>query len=227
MATEKKDPFIEALRDDTGARPPTRAAAQARLASSTRPATRPAARHARNEGHERPERLEVPRPSMNLSLDPRLLPLPLRAAFFFAVLMTLAMLAAPLVGRLVVGGRGLDNAMVTFARESGVSVMAMASTVPLLAAGLALLVYLNARRKVTHMRHAMSRGLLVGLLTWVLFAAWATRLWCLPQYFIPCYSKILTVSGLLGGGPILIAGLLGGFIVGRSVLKAKPKTILE
>ena len=157
----------------------------------------------------------------SLSLDWRQLPVPLQAGVVFALCFALATLLTPLIGRLVVGGRGLDEAMLSFAAESGVSAPMMAASAPLMAMAFAVVVYLNARRKVERIGQSVSRALLVVLLTWMAFGAWATRLWCLPVDYASCYSRILTVAGLLGGGPILIAGLVAGYVMGRLIVNRR------
>lgn len=154
-------------------------------------------------------------------LDLRQLPIPVLAGLIFALCVGLATLLTPLIGRLVIGGRGLDDAMLSFASESGVSATMMAAAAPLLAMGFAVLVYLNARRRVERIGQSVSRALLVVLLTWMAFAGWATNLWCLPADYASCYSRILTVAGLLGGGPVLLAGLVAGYVMGRVILKRR------
>lgn len=210
VATKKKDPFLEALSHDTVTRPRTRA-----MGRRTRPMTR---------------RMEYPAPrtsSVSFKLEWRQLPLPIQAAILFAALTGLGTLAAPLVASLIMGRRGLEYVIASFATESGVSTALLGGMVPMLAAGFALVIYFNARRKVQHMRQSMSRALLVGLLTWLSFSGWATKLWCLPIHYLSCYSKIVTVTGILAGGPVLLAGLLAGYWVGRTILKEKPKAEAE
>jgi hypothetical protein len=204
----KGDPFIDALTDDDATRPRTRTpTAGAKAAPDTRGqhAARPAARPA----------------GVSVSLSWAYLPIPLQAGAVFALCIGLATLLTPLIGRLIIGGRGLDDAMFTFAAESGVSAAMMAAAAPLLAATFAVAAYMNARRRVERIAQSVSRALLVVLLTWMMFGAWATKLWCLPVDYASCYSRILTVAGLLGGGPILLAGLIAGYWMGRLILKRR------
>lgn len=201
----KSDPFIDALSEDTQA---------------TRPRTR-ALRAGRAGAESRGKREGAATPRVSLSLDFRQLPIPVLAGLLFALCVGLAMLLTPLIGRLVIGGRGLDDAMLSFAAESGVGAPLMAAAAPLLAMVFAVLTYLNARRRVERIAQSVSRALLVVLLTWMAFAAWATKLWCLPLDYGSCYSRILTVAGLLGGGPVLLAGLIGGYVMGRVILKRR------
>ncbi len=207
MATKKKDPFIEALSENSAVRPHSRFRG---ASTGTRPLTRPV-RHG------------APRVSFSFSLDPRFLPIPMQAALLFAVCIGLGTLIAPLLGRLVVGSQGLDNVLASFASETGIGTLKMVLMVPGLAMVFAPFAYLSARRKVDRIGQSMSRALLVVLLVWMAFSAWATRQWCLPADYLPCYSKVVTVAGFLGGGPILLSGLIAGYLMGRIILKRKAK----
>lgn len=211
MATKKNDPFLDALSDDDDATRPTRTPLTGRKVD---PDTRG------RRGGKPGMRASAPT-RVTFSLDVRRLPIPLLAGLVFALSIGLATLLTPLIGRLIIGGRGLDEAMLSFASESGVSAPMMAAATPLLAMGFAIAVYVNARRGVERIGHSLSRALLVMLLTWMAFGAWATRLWCLPADYASCYSRILTVAGLLGGGPILLAGLIAGYVMGRLILKRR------
>ncbi len=205
MAIKKKDPFLDALSENTGAR------ANSRLKGSrTRPITR--------EMNYAQRRV-----SFSFSLDPRLLPIPLQAALMFAVCIGLGTLVAPLMGRFIVGSRGLDNVLASFASETGIGTLKMVLMVPALALVFAPFAYLKARRKVERIGQSISRALLVVLLIWIVFSAWATRQWCLPVDYLPCYSKVVTVTGFLGGGPILLSGLIAGYLMGRIILKSKAQ----
>lgn len=232
MAKKKDDPFLDALHDEgkTG-RPRTRTKSLKSRAGApmggapTRPltgvpthhpATRPATTHLAQYAKSGA--------GSGVNFELKQLPVPIKAAFFFGLYMGLATLLAPLMGRLIVGPRGLDNVMATFATETGVSTLMMGLAVPAIAMNFALVVYFRAKVKVVRMGQSLSRALLVGLLTWMSFSAWATHLWCLPADYGECYSKVLTVSGLLGGGPVLLAGLIAGYVVGRGILKREPNT---
>lgn len=210
MATKKPDPFMEALSDEDDSRPRTRTpptGAKGDPDTRGRRAAKSAAQSASA--------------GVSAGLSWSQLPIPLQAGAVFALCIGLAALLTPLIGRLVIGGRGLDDAMFTFAAESGVSAALMAAAAPLLASVFAVAVYINARRRVERIAQSVSRALLVVLLTWIVFGGWATRLWCLPADYASCYSRILTVAGLLGGGPILLAGLIAGYWMGRLILKRR------
>jgi hypothetical protein len=86
----------------------------------------------------------------------------------------------------------------------------------------AMVLYQDAQRKVRLMGESISRGILIALLTWVAFSALATWVRCPTRDFGECFSGTLIVSGLIGGGPMLAAALVGGLLTG--VLIIRPPT---
>ncbi|MFN7779030.1 MAG: hypothetical protein ACK5RK_09175 [Betaproteobacteria bacterium] len=108
-----------------------------------------------------------------------------------------------------------------FGAEAGVPRWLMIAVPGLFAMLFALIVYQGAATRVTTMGQSLSRALLVALLTWFAFSALATVVWCFPQNYAACLSSSLVVSGILGGGPLLIGALAAGCIVGTLILRGR------
>jgi hypothetical protein len=60
---------------------------------------------------------------------------------------------------------------------------------------------------------ALGRGLAVGLATWPAFSVLAGSIWCGPAFEATCFGGMLLVSGVVGGGPMLLASLIGGVVM--------------
>jgi hypothetical protein len=126
----------------------------------------------------------------------------------------------PIMAGLVFGICGLLGAAVVqhtlreLAREGGIDPWVLAAVPGLFAALFALLVYQGADRRVKSINQSLTRGLLVALLTWAAFSALATWVWCLPENYGGCFSNVMLVSGVTGGGPMLAAALIAGGVVG-------------
>jgi hypothetical protein len=121
----------------------------------------------------------------------------------------------------VLAAATVQHTLVSFAHEGGVSPLVFLAVPGLFAALFAIVAYQGARRKITSMAQSFSRALLVALLTWASFSALATSVWCKPENYGQCYSSFLIVSGLIGGGPMLIAAGVAGAIVGWWILKQR------
>lgn len=136
-------------------------------------------------------------------------------------------LSPPVVAGLAFGLCGmlaaatLQHTLAGFAQEGGASPLVFLAVPGLFAALFAILVYQGALRNVTSMAQSFSRALLVALLTWASFSALATSVWCRPEHYSQCYSSFLIVSGLIGGGPMLLAAGTAGAIVGWWVLNRR------
>lgn len=134
--------------------------------------------------------------------------------------MKLPRLGTPVVSGLVFGVCGLAAAAVVqhtireLARQSDMDPWVLAAVPGLFAMMFALLVYQGADKRVQTINQSLSRGLLVALLTWMAFSALATWVWCLPENYGSCFSNVLLLSGVAGGGPMLAAALIAGGIVG-------------
>jgi hypothetical protein len=132
---------------------------------------------------------------------------PLFAAFVFGICGTLA---ASTVGW----------ALRRFAEEGGVNPLIFVAVPGLFAMMFALVVYQNADKRITRISQSISRGILVALLTWISFSALATWVWG-PTDFIPYFSNVLLLSGIIGGGPMLAAALAAGWLVGWLIKQRK------
>ncbi|MCS7100835.1 MAG: hypothetical protein NZL99_03970 [Burkholderiaceae bacterium] len=100
-----------------------------------------------------------------------------------------------------------------FAAESGVNRMIFVAVPGLFAMMWALIVYQKADQRITRLSQSFSRGILVALLTWISFSALAAWAWGPTQYW-GFLSTVLLVSGIIGGGPMLLAALVAGGLVG-------------
>jgi hypothetical protein len=100
-----------------------------------------------------------------------------------------------------------------FAAESGVNRAIFIAVPGLFAMMFALIVYQQADKRITRVSQSLSRGILVALLTWIAFSALAAWAWGPTDYW-RFFSTVLLVSGIIGGGPMLLAALVAGGLVG-------------
>jgi hypothetical protein len=113
-----------------------------------------------------------------------------------------------------------------FAEEAGVNRWVFAMVPALFAMLYALIVYQSAERKIRRLGESVSRGILVMLLTWLSFAVLTTWTWCQPHAFGSCLGTTLLVSGVVGGGPMLLGALGGGILTGVLIIR-RPKPRIE
>jgi hypothetical protein len=113
-----------------------------------------------------------------------------------------------------------------FAEDAGLNRWVFASLPALFSMLFALIVYQNAERKIKRVGESVSRGILVMLLTWVSFASLASWTWCGLADFGNCLSHTLMISGLIGGGPMLIGALGAGVLTGVLIIR-RPRPRLE
>jgi hypothetical protein len=113
-----------------------------------------------------------------------------------------------------------------FAEEAGLNRWVFIAMPALFSMLFALLVYQNAERKIKRVGESVSRGILVMLLTWVSFAALASWTWCRPSDFGNCMGHTLMISGMVGGGPMLIGALGAGILTGILIIR-RPRRRLE
>lgn len=59
----------------------------------------------------------------------------------------------------------------------------------------------------------MGRGIAVALATWPSFSAVAASMWCGSGAFLSCFGGMLLVTGVVAGGPMLLASLIGGAVM--------------
>lgn len=114
-----------------------------------------------------------------------------------------------------------------FAIESGVNAWVFVAVPGLFAALFALIVYQGADKRVERIGQSLSRGLLVALLTWFGFSALATAVWFPIEDFFEWLSTVLLLTGFVGGGPMLLAALVAGAIVGWLIVRRGRAWVLK
>lgn len=114
----------------------------------------------------------------------------------------------------------------TFAEEAGVNRWVFAMVPALLAMLYSLILYQNAERKIRRLGESVSRGILVMLLTWASFSAMTSWTWCQPRDFGRCLGTTLEISGIVGGGPMLLCAMGAGVLTGVLIIR-KPKPRIE
>jgi hypothetical protein len=116
--------------------------------------------------------------------------------------------------------------MKAFAEEAGVNRWVFAMVPALLSMLFAMIVFQNAERKIRQVGQSVSRGILVMLLTWIVFSSLVTWTWCQPRQFFNCLGTTLMVSGVVGGGPMLLSALGAGVLTGVLIIR-RPKPRIE
>ncbi len=147
-------------------------------------------------------------------LDVQLMSVPLFAGFVFGICAALA-------------AGSVEFTLRRFAEEAGLNSLIFVAVPALFAMLFAIVIYQNAKARISRIAQSVSRGLLVALLTWASFSALATWTWCLPANYSSCYGNFLLVSGLVGGGPMLIAALVAGALVGWLIQQQRLGWIME
>lgn len=117
------------------------------------------------------------------------------------------------------GAGTVETVMNDFANEVGMSTWIFIAVPGLLSMLFSFLLYQNAAAKITTLRESMTRALLVGVATWIGVAAMISYMWCPGSRTLSCTSDVLLVSGIIGGGPLLVAVLVAGFVVGTLLLR--------
>ena len=112
------------------------------------------------------------------------------------------------------GAGMLETVMRDFAGEVGVRTWVFVAVPGLLAMLFSLLLYQNAAARIRTVAESMTRALLAGILTWIALAGMISFMWCPGYRLMRCSSDVLLVTGIIGGGPLLAAVLVAGFIVG-------------
>jgi len=142
-------------------------------------------------------------------------------------------LSIPVLAALLFGAFGalaaasMQEIMLRFADEAGIEPWVFIAVPALMTMFFALIVYGRAATRVRSIGQSLSRGLLVAILTWLAFSALVTWAWCVPSLYASCLSQTLLISGVLGGGQMLLAALAAAAITGyvirlRSSGAAKP-----
>lgn len=142
----------------------------------------------------------------------RWMTVPLFAGFVFGIF---GMLAASSV----------EFTLREFASESGVNRLIFVAVPGLFAMMFAMIIYQDAEKRVTTVGQSLSRGILVAILTWISFAALATWVWASSDA-AGFFSKVMLISGIIGGGPMLLAALAAGGLVGWLVKRRQLHWIM-
>ena len=112
------------------------------------------------------------------------------------------------------GAGMVETVMLDFAGELGVKTWVFVAVPGLVAMLFSLLLYQNAATRIQTVAESMTRALLVGIATWLAVTAMISFMWCPGYRLLRCSSDVLLVTGIVGGGPLLAAVLVAGFIVG-------------
>lgn len=112
-------------------------------------------------------------------------------------------------------GAGLvEVVMRNFAGEAGVPTWVFVTAPALLSMLFALLLYRKAVSNISGIKQSLSRALLVALLTWLALGVYISSLWCPGYRALGCARDVAIVLTAIGGGPLLLAALIAGTIVG-------------
>ena len=114
----------------------------------------------------------------------------------------------------------------SFAEQSGVNRWVFTMVPALFAMLYAMVVFQQAERKVRRVGESVSRGILVMLFTWISFAGTISWLWCPGDDFLSCMSNTLILSGMIGGGPMLLSALGAGVLTGVLIIR-RPRPRIE
>jgi hypothetical protein len=85
---------------------------------------------------------------------------------------------------------------------------------------LALLLYRKAVTEINGIKQSLSRAVAVGLFTWLAVTVYVSWLWCPGYRLLSCARDVALVTGVIGGGPLLIGALIAGAVIG-AVLKRR------
>jgi hypothetical protein len=158
------------------------------------------------------ERSELP--SRPLWFDIQLMSVPLFAGFVFGICAALA-------------AGSVEFTLRRFAEEAGLNRFIFVAVPALFAMMFAIMIYQNAKAKIKQIGQSITRGILVALLTWAAFSALATWTWCLPENYGSCYGNFLLITGVVGGGPMLVAALVAGWLVGWLIKQQQLSWVME
>jgi hypothetical protein len=135
--------------------------------------------------------------------------------------MPVAIFAMLVFGICCVLGAGLvEVVMRSFAVEVDVPTWVFVIVPGLLSMLFAFLFYRKAVNNISGIRQSLSHALAVAILTWLAFAVYVSSLWCPGYRAFTCSRDVMLVIAVIGGGPLLLASLIAGTIVGL-VLKRR------
>jgi hypothetical protein len=108
----------------------------------------------------------------------------------------------------------IEPVMRDFAGEVGVRIWVFVIVPGLFAMLYALLLYRKAATEISSLEQATSRALTVAIATWISVTALISYMWCPATKALGCTMNAALVTGIVGGGPLLMACLIAGAIVG-------------
>lgn len=114
----------------------------------------------------------------------------------------------------------IEPLMRSFAEEAGFTTHLFVAVPGLLSMLMALFIYHRAHERVAGLQESLSRAVLVGLGTWIAVSVVIASSWCPENSLLSCFSNTLLVTGIIGGGPLMIGALVAGAVVGL-VLKRR------
>ena len=117
------------------------------------------------------------------------------------------------------GASTVEAVMSDFAAEVGIQTWVFIAIPGLLTMLFSFLLYQNAAKRITSLRESITRAILVAIGTWIGVAAMISYVWCPGARRLACTSDVLIVTGIVGGGPLLAAALVAGFVIGTLVLR--------
>jgi hypothetical protein len=108
----------------------------------------------------------------------------------------------------------VEPVMRDFAGEVKVPTLVFIVVPALFAMLFALPLYRKAVTDVAGVRQSLSRALAVAIFSWLAIIIYISSLWCPGYRVLSCARDVALVTGIIGGGPLLLATMVAGAIVG-------------
>jgi hypothetical protein len=108
----------------------------------------------------------------------------------------------------------VEVVMRNFAGEAGVPTWVFVIVPGFMSMLFSLFLYRKAASNVSGIRQSLSRALTVAILTWLAVSVYISALWCPGYRALSCARDVVLVTSVVGGGPLLLAALIAGTIVG-------------
>src|SRR5512134_2285404 len=118
------------------------------------------------------------------------------------------------------GAGVIEPVMRDFAGEAGMKTWVFVIVPGLLTMLFALIFYRKAATEMAGFDQSLSRALTVAIATWLAVSVLISTLWCPGYRAFACSMNVALVTGIIGGGPLLMSALIAGAIVGL-VLKRR------
>lgn len=112
------------------------------------------------------------------------------------------------------GAGVIEPVMRDFAGEAGIEIWVFVIVPGLLTMLFALVFYRKAASEMLGFDQSLSRALTVAIATWLAVTLLISALWCPGYRAFACTMNVALVTGIIGGGPLLMATLIAGAIVG-------------